>query len=94
MGVIHYLGLISYTLYLVLTITEMVVMKTLYIFKFSKIAAMNEYFITFCLISFNVVIILINMVLRLAMKEYESNPFLGYTNDHNQRTNIHLQVLR
>ncbi len=35
-------GTTAYLLFLVLIVTEMVVMKTLYIFRFSRIAAMNE----------------------------------------------------
>ena len=68
-------GTTAYILYLVLTITEMVVVKALYIFNYSRIAAMNEYFITSTLINFNVLIIGLNIVLRLTLREFEVNPW-------------------
>ena len=58
-------------LHLVMTITEMVVMKCIYISKFSRIAAINENFITATLTLFNMVIIAINIILRLATREME-----------------------
>ena len=61
-------------LYLTMTIMEMVVMKYIYISKFSKIAAMNEYFISTSLTLFNIVIIAINVILRLATREMETSP--------------------
>ena len=38
-----------------LTATEMVVIKNLYIFKYSRIAAINEYFLTAVVTQFNIV---------------------------------------
>ena len=58
-------------LHLVMTITEMVVMKCIYIWKFSRIAAINENFISTSLTLFNMVIIAINMILRFATREME-----------------------
>ena len=61
-------------LHLAMTITEMVVMKNIYIFRFSRIAAINENFILTTLTSFNVVIIVINLILRLGTREFETSP--------------------
>ena len=69
-------GTVAYLLYLVFTVTEMVVMKALYILRFSRIAAMNENFITLNLILFNGVFISWNITMRLTLGEYEVNPWL------------------
>ena len=63
-----------------MTITEMVVMKNIYIFRFSRIAAINENFILTCLTLFNFVIIVINLILRLGTREYETSPWYFYIN--------------
>ena len=69
-------GTVAYLLYLVITVTEMVVMKTIYILRFSRIAAMNENFITLNLILFNGVFISWNIIMRLTLREFEVNPWL------------------
>ena len=56
-SIIYYSGVNGCGLYFVLTITEIVFMKVLYIFKFSAISAVNEYFVKNLLISFNFVCI-------------------------------------
>ena len=89
LSLVYYLGTTSYVFYMSLIVAEMVMMKTLYIFNYSKIASMNEYFITKMLVLFNISIIFMNMISRLALREYESTPFLGYKNKENKRTNIH-----
>ena len=89
LSLVYYLGTTSYVFYLSLIIAEMVIMKTLYIFNYSKIASMNEYFITKMLVIFNISTIFMNMISRLALREYESTPFLGYKTKENKRTNIH-----
>ena len=61
-------------LYLAMTITEMVVMKYIYITKFSMIAAINENFISTILILFNIVVIVINMVIHMVTKNMEIAP--------------------
>ena len=58
-------------LHVVMTITEMVVMKYIYITKFSMIAAINENFISTTLISFNIVIIAIFIIIHLVTKKME-----------------------
>ena len=91
---ISYIGQVAFSHYMILSITEIVVMKVIYIFKFSRIASMDEYFITTTLISFNIVIILIIMVLRVTVKEYESSAMFAYSNKYNQRTDLHENVLK
>ena len=91
---ISYIGQIAFSHYMILSITEIVLMKAIYIFKFSRIASMNEYFITTTLILSNIVIILIIMVLRVTVKEYESSAMFGYYNKHNQGTDLHENVLK
>jgi hypothetical protein len=61
-------------LHLVMTTTEMVVMKYIYITKFSMIAAINENFISTILILFNIVVIVINMVIHMVTKDMEIAP--------------------
>ena len=74
-----------------LTITEIVVIKALYLYKYSRIAAMNEYFITSILTSFNLVMVAINVVTRLVLKE--SHPLYnnGF-NHHAQSPDFHKKV--
>ena len=91
---ISYIGQIAFSHYMILSITEIVVMKAIYIFKFSQIASMNEYIITTTLIFFNIIIILIIVVLRVTVKEYESSPIFAYSNKYNQRTDLHKYVVK
>ena len=58
-------------LHVVMTITEMVVMKYIYITKFSMIAAINENFISTTLTYFNVVIIAIFIIIYMVTKQME-----------------------
>ena len=61
-------------LYLAMTITEMVVMKYIYITKFSMIAAIDENFISTTLIFFNIVTIAIFIIIHLVTKNMEIAP--------------------
>ena len=79
-------GVTGIYLYNTLTITEIVVIKTLYLYKYSRIAAMNEYFITAMLTSFNILIIGSNIVIRSTLKEYEGNPFYNFVLDRHTET--------
>ena len=92
---------ISVNLNLVMTSTEMVVMKYIYIYKFSRIAAINENFITTTFTLFNAIINAINIILRLATKEVETSPWYFKHNlqhspkfTHNQRTDVQKNVVR
>ena len=53
-----------------LTITEMVLFKIVYIFKYSLIAVMDEYFLTCFITSFNFLIIFGITIIRILLKEY------------------------
>ena len=79
-------------LHLLMTVTEMVVMKCIYISKFSRIAAMNENFISTTLTLFNMVIIAINVILRLATREMETSPFYFYYNPQHSVYNLRTDV--
>ena len=83
-------GVTGIFLYNTLTITEIVVIKTLYLYKYSRIAAMNEYFITAMLTSFNILIIGSNIVIRITLKEYEGNPFYNFLiGQHAEKLEFH-----
>ena len=75
-----------------MTITEMVVMKCIYIWKFSRIAAINENFISTTLTLFNMVIIAINIILRLATREMETSPWYFYLNPQQSAYNLRTDV--
>ena len=75
-----------------MTITEMVVMKCIYIWKFSRIAAINENFISTTLTLFNMVIITINIILRLATRQMETTPLYLYYNPQQSAYNLRTDV--
>ena len=52
-----------------MTIAEMVIFKILYLYKYSYIAIMNEYFLTNFIISFNLVVISYLTMIRICLKE-------------------------
>ena len=89
---------IGVSLHVLMTITEMVVMRCFYISKFSRIAAINEYFITTTLTLFNMVIIAINIILRLVTREVETSPVYFYHNPqqsaYNLRTDMQNNVVK
>ena len=89
---------IAVSLHVLMTITEIVVMRCIYIYKFSRIAAMNEYFISTTLTLFNMVIIAINIILRLATREMETSPLYLHHNpqlsNYNLRTDVQNNVVR
>ena len=88
---------LAVSLHLVMTITEMVVMKCIYIWKFSRVAAIDENFISTNLTLFNTVIIAINIILRLATREVETSPLYFHHNpqqsDYNLRTDVQNNVV-
>jgi hypothetical protein len=75
-----------------MTITEMVVMKCVYIWKFSRIAAINENFISTTLTLFNMVIIAINLILCLSTREIETSPMYVYLNPQQSAYNLRTDV--
>ena len=81
-------------LHVVMTVTEMVVMKCVYIWNFSRIAAINENFISTSLTLFNMVIIAINMILRFATREMELYFYLNpQQSAYNLRTDVQNNVV-
>ena len=80
-----------------MTVAEMAVMKCIYIFKFSQIAAKNENFISTTLTLFNMVIIAINLILRVATRELETSSSYLYHNPqlsaYNLRKDVHDNVV-
>ena len=94
---INHSVILAVGLHLVMTITEMVVMKCIYISKFSRIAAINENFITTILTIFNMVIIAINVSLRLATREMETSTIWTYhypqQSAYNLRTDVQNNVM-
>ena len=89
---INHSVILAVGLHLVMTITEMVVMKCIYISKFSRIAAVNESFITTTLTLFNMVIIAINIILRLVTREVETSPVYFYHNPQQSAYNLRTDV--
>ena len=83
---------LAVSLHLVMTFTEMVAMKCIYIWKFSRIAVINENFISTTLTLFNMVIITINIILCLSTREIETCPVYFYLNpqqfNYNLRTDV------
>ena len=89
---------LAVSLHLMMTITEMVVMKWIYISKFSIIALIDENFVTTTLTLFNMVIIAINIILRLVTREVETSPVYFYHNPqqsaYNLRTDMQNNVVK
>ena len=61
-----------------LIMTEMVMFKIVYIFKYSRIAAMNEYFLTRFITSFNFVVIFGFTIIRIVLKEHTGTRLYFY----------------
>ena len=74
LGIVNATGTIASVRFLLLTITEIFILKVLYIYKFSTIAVINEYFIKNILIGFNIIFIGINVIILGLLKEYEIDP--------------------
>ena len=83
---------LAVSLHSVMTITEMVVMKCIYIWNFSRIAAINENFISTTLTLFNMVIIAINVILRLSTKAIETSSVYFYLNPQQFTYNLRADV--
>ena len=89
---VGYTETLAVRLHLVMTLTEMVAMKCIYIWKFSRIAAINENFISTTLTLFNMVIIAINIILRLATRQMETLPLYLYHNPQQSAYNLRTDV--
>ena len=80
------------SLHVMMTITEMIVMKWIYISKFPIIAIIDENFVTTTLTLFNMVIIAINIILRLATREMETSVFCSFYNPQRPTYNLRTDV--
>ena len=96
LAIISVYGIVGTTLFMILTITEMIIMKVIYIHKFSKVAVMNEYFISTILVAFNIVISIFVISLRVILKEYVNTPTLYRYFDQQieKRTDIQQNAIR
>ena len=90
-AIISMYGIIGTTIFMILTITEMIIMKVIYIHKFSKVAVMNEYFISTILVAFNIFISILVISLRVILKEYVNTPTLYRYFDQQTETRSELQ---
>ena len=54
------------------TLTEIILIKTLYIFKYSIIVSINEYFLTYAITTFNIVFAFGFVVIRIMLNDYEA----------------------
>ena len=90
LGIIPFYGGIGCTIYYLLTCTEIIVLKVIYIYKYSTIAVMNEYFLKKFLISFNIIVAGIHILNLVTSKEYEtsSNPFLSCMRSKDPLSNL------
>ena len=76
-----------------MTITEMVVMRCIYVTKFSMITSINENFITSTLTFFNIVIIAIFIIIYMVTKQMEIvSRYFQYTPPYS--TNVQKNVSR
>ena len=73
LALLVYYGTKSGLLFSVLLITEMIILKVLFIFKFSTLAAMNEYFLKNMIIMFNIVVITIHFIIRTTLNEHQTS---------------------
>ena len=89
---VHKSVTVAVCIHLVMTITEMVVMKCIYIWKFSRIAAINENFISTTLTLFNMVIIAIDIILRLTTRQIEITQAYFYFNPQQFTYNLRTDV--
>ena len=79
LGIVNAMGTIACVRFLSLTITEIIILKVLYIYKFSTIAVVNEYFIKNILIGFNMIFIGVNVIILGLLKEHETDPAFSKT---------------
>ena len=79
LGVIDLYGRHSIMLYLLLTSTEIIVLKVTYMYKFSTIAIVDEHFLKNILILWNIAMIGVYILILVTLREYEtsSNPYLS-----------------
>ena len=74
-----------------LTLAEMVIFKILYLYKFSIIAAMDEYFLTNFITLFNVIINLGFATIRVSLGEHKRTRI--YFNNFAKPTDVYKKVI-
>ena len=63
-------GVIRTYMYVWVTCAEILVFKIIYMHNYSKISAMDEYFLTNFVTSFNILIIFVFSMIRICLKEH------------------------
>ena len=71
-------GITSYHWYFALTVTEMSIMKCLYLWKWHRMAMVDDDFLSGFLINFNKIFCCLPVMARIILNEPESNPHLHY----------------
>lgn len=79
MKLVIFYEITSILLFELFTLTNMVIIKILYIYWYERIAEVNEYVISYALTCLNLFIIIIIIIVRIAYKEYESNRFVLFS---------------
>ena len=64
-------GLIRTMAYIMLTLAEMVMFKIIYLYKYSRIAVINEYFLTNFVTFFNCIVIFCFTIIRIQLGEHK-----------------------
>jgi hypothetical protein len=85
-----YHGALAFLLFWYFIITEMAVLKALYLYKFSIISSMNEYFTSTAIILFNIAILFLFICTTLISEVYKGTTFYKlHTGEHIERPYPH-----
>ena len=84
-------GLYRIVTHIALTMAEMVIFKILYLYKFSIIAAMDEYFLTNFITLFNVMINFGFAIIRISFGEHKRTRI--YFNNFAKPTDVYKKVI-
>ena len=84
-------GMSRIIMHIMLTLAEMVIFKILYLYKFSVIAAMDEYFLTNFITLFNVMINLGFATIRISLGEDKRTRI--YFNNFAKPTDVYKKVI-
>ena len=84
-------GFYRITTHFFLTMAEMVILKILYLFKFSIIAAMDEYFLTNFITLFNIMINFGFAIIRISFGEHKRTRI--YFNNFAKPTDVYKKVI-
>ena len=87
-------GGVAFFFFWLFIITEMAVLKTLYLYKFSIIASMNEYFISRAIILFNIAILFLFLCTIVMFGVHKGTVVCKqYTGEHIERTCPHDNIM-